>query len=87
MKRWNSILLATPCLLAVLGTGPAEAGTHPRTPLPTSSPGYWLLTATGPRMRTTPRTWRTLRRTVRGTRLTTSRNQTAGMALERRSPR
>jgi hypothetical protein len=47
MQRRLSILLATPCVLAILGVGSAGAATPPRTPAPTTSPGYWLLTATG----------------------------------------
>jgi hypothetical protein len=47
MKRWVPILFAIPCVLAGLVTeNPAGAAT-PRTAMPTSAPGYWLVTATG----------------------------------------
>ena len=47
MTRWISTLVAVPGFLALLGVPPAEAVAHPNTAPPTSSPGYWLLTANG----------------------------------------
>ena len=47
MKRWVPILVTIPLLMGVLAVEPAAAVTKPRTPPSTSSPGYWLVTATG----------------------------------------
>ncbi len=47
MKRRFPILVAIPFAMAILGVEPTGAVTNPRTPPSTSSPGYWLVTATG----------------------------------------
>jgi hypothetical protein len=46
MKRWIPVLVALPCVLAILGVEPTGAATNPRT-APTGSSGYWLMTANG----------------------------------------
>ncbi len=47
MKRCVPLLVVIPLVAAILGFEPAGAVMNPRAPQSTSSPGYWLVTASG----------------------------------------